>query len=176
MHRLLETVGVHRREGDSMTSLTRRNVAATVILTIGLLQMAGEVSGSRTLKGVGAATVAAPFPKVFCDVAGLEAFASTFTLSGETREGIVFEQRITPEVYARLSGPYNRRNAYGAALSFAPRLPTAMWRSVAQHGLREGGALRRELGLPDDIARVRIRIETQTRGRDDVWEFDVPLE
>ena len=51
-----------------------------------------------------------------------------------------------------------------------------MWRSVAQHGLRAGGPLRRELGLPDDTARVRIRIETQTRGRRDVWEFDVPLE
>ena len=159
-----------------MTSSARRNVAAVVILGIGLLQIAGEVCGSRTLKGIGAASVAAPFPKVFCDVAGLEAFASTFTLSGETHGGGVFEEQITPERYARLSGPYNRRNAYGAALSFAPRLPEAMWHSVARYGLREGGPLRAELGLPDDIARVDIRIQTQTRGRDDVWEFEVPLE
>ena len=158
-----------------MTS-ARRNVAAGVILAVGLLQIVGEACGSRTLRGLGAATVAAPFPKVFCDVAGLEAFASTFTLSGETCDGTAFEQRITPELYARLAGPYNRRNAYGAALSFAPRLPEAMWCSVAQHGLREGGPLRRELGLPDDIARLCIRIETRTRGRADVWEFNVPLE
>ncbi|HSH39146.1 MAG TPA: hypothetical protein VK993_10200 [Chthoniobacterales bacterium] len=159
-----------------MSSATRRNVAALAVLVIGLLQMAGEACGSRTLKGLGAATVAAPSPKVFCDVTGLEAFASTFTLSGETRGGVVFEARITPELYAHLTGPYNRRNAYGAALSFAPRLPEPMWRSVAQYGLRKDGPLRREIKLPDDIARVRIRIETQTRGRDDVWEFDVPLE
>lgn len=159
-----------------MTPLQRRNAAAFVILAIGLVQMAGEVFGSRTLRGIGAATAAAPFPKVFCDVDGLEAFASTFTLSGETRGGTTFETQITPELYARLAGPYNRRNAYGAALSFAPRLPEPMWRSVAQHGLREGGQLRRELGLPEDATRIRIRIETQTRGRPDVWEFEVPLE
>ena len=159
-----------------MTSSARRNLAAVVILAIGLLQMAGEVCGSRTLRGIGAATVAAPSPKVFCDVAGLEAFASTFTLRGETHGGVAFEQRITPELYAGLGGPYNRRNAYGAALSFAPRLPEPIWHSVARYGLREGGPLRRELGLPEDIARVHVRIQTQTRGRDDVWEFEVPLE
>ena len=159
-----------------MTSRQARNAAAVAIVGIGLLQMAGEVCGSRTLKGIGAATLASPAPKVFCDVAGLEAFASTFTLVGETRGGVAFETRITPELYARLSGPYNRRNAYGAALSFAPRLPEPLWRSVAAHGLREGGPLRRELGLPHDLARVRIRIETQTRGRHDVWEFEVPLQ
>jgi hypothetical protein len=159
-----------------VSSLSVRNATAFVVFAIGLLQMAGEAVGSRTLKGIGAATAAAPFPRVFCDVAGLEAFASTFTLVGETRRGTSFETRITPELYARLSGPYNRRNAYGAALSFAPRLPEALWRSVATHGLREGGPLRGELGLPDDISRLRMRIATQTRGRTDAWNLEVPVE
>ena len=159
-----------------MSSLSLRNAAAFVVFAIGLLQMAGEAAGSRTLKGIGAATAAAPFPKVFCDVAGLEPFASTFALVGETRRGTEFETQITPEVYARLSGPYNRRNAYGAAFSFAPRLPEAMWRSVASYGLRAGGPLRRELGVPEDTSRLRLRIATQTRGRDDVWELEVPIE
>lgn len=168
-------MGVRGRPGGGLSSLTLRNAAAFVLFTIGLLQMAGEACGSRTLKGLGAATAAAPLPKVFCDVAGLEPFASAFTLVGETRSGRVFEIPITPEIYARLSGPYNRRNAYGAALSFAPRLPENLWRSVARHGLREGGPLRRELGLPDDTSRLRVRIATQTRGRDDVWDLEVPL-
>ena len=159
-----------------MNSLKRRDIAACVVLTVGLLQMVGEACGSRVLKGLGAATVAAPLPKVFCDVAGLEPFASTFTLVGETRSGASFETRITPELYARLSGPYNRRNAYGAAFSFAPRLPDGMWRSVAQHGLREGGSLRDELQLPHDVTCVRLRVETRTRGRSERWEFEVPIE
>ena len=159
-----------------MSSLSPRNAAALIVLGLGLLQMAGEACGSRALKGIGAATAAAPLPKVFCDVAGLEPFASTFTLIGETRSGSRFETQITPELYARLSGPYNRRNAYGAALSFAPRLPETMWHSVARYGLREGGPLRAELGLPGDTSRLRVRIATQTRGRDDVWDLEVPIQ
>jgi hypothetical protein len=153
-----------------------RNVAASAIFAAGLLQMVGEVCGSRALKGLGAATVIAPLPKVFCDVDGLEPFASTFTLLGERRDGTTFETQITPEKYARLEGPYNRRNAYGAALSYAPRLPDAMWRSVAHFGFRNGGRVRKELELPCDLKQLRLRIETKTRGRDDRWELQVPLE
>lgn len=51
-----------------------------------------------------------------------------------------------------------------------------MWRSVAHHGLGAGGRLRSELGLPKDITHMRMRIETQTRGRADVWEFEIPIE
>lgn len=157
-----------------MTSPTLRNMAASVLLVLGLLQIIGEVFGSPPLKGLGAATAAAPFPKVFCDIKGLEGFASTFTLIGKTRSGTAFETRITPELYANLRGSYNRRNAYGAALSFAPRLPEAMWRSVANYALGANGRLRAELGLPSDTVDLRIRIATKTRGRDEVWEIDVP--
>jgi len=158
-----------------MNSLTFRNAAAFALIGVGLLQMLGEVCGSRALRGLGAATAAAPFPKVFCDVAGLEGFASTFTLIGQMRSGVLFEKPITPQVYSRLRGSYNRRNAYGAALSFAPRLPEPMWQSVARYGLCDRGPLRSELQLPHDLEWLRVRIATQTRGRGDVWEIEVPL-
>ena len=158
-----------------MNSLTLRNAAAFALIGVGLSQMAGEACGSRALRGLGAALAAAPSPKVFCDVAGLEGFASTFTLIGQTRSGVLFEKQITPEVYSRLRGSYNRRNGYGAALSFAPRLPEPMWRSVAHYGLGDGGPLRSELELPDHLEWLRVRIATQTRGRGDVWEIEAPL-
>lgn len=159
-----------------MTSLTRRNIATAALLVLGLSQMIGEVCGSRELRGLGAATAAAPFPKVFCDMGGLEGFASTFTLIGRTSSGTRFETKITPELCAGLRGSYNRRNAYGAALSFAPRLPDAMWHSVAKYGFGSNGPLRTELGLPTDTVDLRIRIATQTRGRHEVWEIEVPLQ
>jgi hypothetical protein len=159
-----------------MTSLIRRNIAAAALLILGLTQMSGYVCGSRLMRGLGAATAVAPFPKVFCDMSGLEGFASTFTVIGKTQSGRAFETRITPELYTGLRGSYNRRNAYGAALSFAPRLPDAMWQSVANYALRANGPLRKELGLPKDSEELRIRIATQTRGRDDVWEMEVPLQ
>ena len=64
---------------------------------------------------------------------------------------------------------YNRRNAYGAAISFAPKLPENLWRSVYDYGWRKDGPLRREWGVPNDIAEVTTVLRTGTRGRQDCW-------
>jgi hypothetical protein len=166
------------REGDrggaSMNAKRVRHALAWTLGAVGLLQMAGDVLNNRVLRGLGAATAVAPFPKVFCDLNGMEPFASTFTLLAETEDGRTTELEITPEVYAKLGGPYNLRNAYGAALSYAPRLPEALWQAVADHGLREDGPLQRELELPENVKRWGIVIATRTRGRNDVWRLDLP--
>lgn len=146
-----------------------RNGTALALCAVGLLQMAGDLTGLVALKGIGAASAASPFPKVFSDVRGLETFASEFTLQVETRSGDHLAIPITPQRYQRLAGPYNRRNVYGAALSYAPRLPAPLWQAVYCYGLRPDGPLRRELGVPDDAARIGVRIRTNTRGRDDTW-------
>jgi hypothetical protein len=149
-----------------------QNLAATLVLILSLLQTVGDLTGSRVLKGIGAASAASPLPKVFCESRGFEPFASTFLLRAETPNGEVIERQITPELYQHLTGPYNRRNAYGAALAYAPRLPRPLWEAVANYGLRPGGPLRRELALPTDMLRVTILISTQTRGRGDRWLLD----
>lgn len=102
---------------------------------------------------------------------GLETFASTFTLSGVDGEGAPFALELTPELYGRLRGSYNRRNVYGAALSYAPRLPEELWQAVFCHAFDGDGPLRRELGLPDGAHALTMTIRTQTRGRDDEWEL-----
>ena len=93
------------------------NIAAVILTLLGCLQMAGHLAGSRVMRGAGAALVLAPFPKVFADVEGLETFASTFTLHWSDNQGD-HALAITPELYSRLRGAYNRRNVYGAALSY----------------------------------------------------------
>lgn len=148
-----------------------RNAAAAALCAVGLLQIAGELFGLRALKGIGAASVVAPFPKVFSDVNGLEPFASEFTLEVETAPGQWSGSPITPELYRRLTGPYNRRNVYGAALSYAPRLPDDLWQAVFCYGLGAQGPLRTELELPEHPVRIRVRIHTKTRGRDDAWRL-----
>lgn len=145
------------------------NIVAAIITVIGCTQMAGYLAGSRELRAVGLATVAAPLPKVFSEVDGLETFASEFTLRGIDAAGHPFTLAITPELYARLEGCYNRRNVYGAALSYAPRIPEALWTAVFCYGLKPGGPLRRELGLPDDARNVTVEIRTKTRGRTGTW-------
>lgn len=108
-------------------------------------------------------------PKVFSDVDGLETFACDYTLHGVAGDGKSFSIHITPELYAHLEGCYNRRNAYGAALSYAPRMPEALWSAVFCYGLRADGPLRREFGLPPGAHGLSVEIRTKTIGRSDSW-------
>jgi hypothetical protein len=133
--------------------------------------MVGDLTGVKAIKGLGAATVASPLPKVFSDVRGLETFASDFSLSFQLPGGNQRELSITPELYQRLAGPYNRRNVYGAALAYAPRLPLPLWETVFCYGLKPGGPLRREFAVPDDATNLSVLITTRTKGRHDTWKL-----
>ena len=151
-----------------MDSALRSNLGALLVLLVGSLQFAGVLLQSQVLRGLGAASLAAPLPKVFSDVRGLETFASDFTILYEL-DGETESVAVTPEFYAKLGGPYNRRNVYGAALSYGPRLPEALWTAVFCHGLAPGGPFLVELGIPEQAQAVRVRIDTKTRGRSDSW-------
>jgi len=149
------------------------NIAALGVCVFASTAMVGEALQIPALKGVGLASAIAPCPKVFCDTKGLEAFASKFVLRFETN-GQTAELELTPELYSKLKGPYNRRNVYGAALSFAPRLPEPLWRAVFEYALAIDGPLRQELGIPSDAINLVVVITTKTRGRDDEWELKRP--
>lgn len=164
--------GSTQRPASDPEALRRRNLVALVICVVGCAQMAGYLSGSVALRGIGAATAASPLPKVFSDVDGLETFASQFTLRYRQSDGTLIETAITPELYGRLAGPYNRRNVYGAALSYAPRLPRELWEPVFCYGLRPEGPLRAELGLVSGVSDISVRIRTRTRGRNDAWTLE----
>ena len=96
--------------------------AALFLLIVGLLQMTGDLLRLPALKAVAAATGASPAPKVFSSVQGLETFSSTFYLEWRDRDGVAHTVELTPELYSRVRGPYNRRNVFGAALAYAPIL------------------------------------------------------
>jgi hypothetical protein len=151
-----------------------RDGAAVFLTIVGCLQMTGYLVGSDILRGIGAATAASPFPRVFSDIDGLETFASEFTLRYRDPGGSSVALEITPQVYGRLGGPYNRRNVYGAALSYAPRLPVSLWQSVFCYALAPDGPLRSELGLGSGASDFEVIIRTRTRGRNDMWTLDPP--
>jgi hypothetical protein len=148
-----------------------RNGAAIALAVLACAQMAGYVTGNRVLRGLGAASAMSPLPKVFSDVDGLETFATTFTLRYRKADGAVVETPITPALYGQLGGPYNRRNVYGAALSYAPRLPEPLWQSVYCHGLAPHGPLRTELGL-QGATEISVTIRARTRGRNETWTLE----
>lgn len=142
---------------------------ALAITALGCLQFVGYALQLDRLRGLGAAIGFAPYTKVFCDVDGFETFAARFALSYELPDGRIGELPVTPELYQQLAGPYNRRNVYGAALSYAPRLPEPIWQSVFCYGFK--GPLRREFGIPPEASNLTLVIESKTRGRPDSWRF-----
>lgn len=115
---------------------------ALVLLLLGLAQMAGDLAQLLPLKAVAAATGASPAPKVFSAVQGLETYSTRFYLDlGHQRV------ELTPALYARIEGPYNRRNVFGAALAYGPVLPASLRDPVTRYALCGEAPLLRELGL-----------------------------
>ena len=141
-----------------LKKIIRINVSAILIFCFGLSQMLGFLFNISILRGIGAASTVAPLPKVFSDVDGVETFASTFILQFTDQDGLLQHVSITPEVYARLAGPYNRRNVYGAAFSYGPtpRFPKPLFDRVFEYGLIDPGTLRNEFGLPDGIRNIQF--------------------
>ncbi len=141
---------------------------AVFLVGLGLSQMIGDLvqqtvseGVGRALKGVAAATAASPAPKVFSSVRGLETYSTRFYVEWTDRSGAGHSLHVTPEVYARLRGPYNRRNVYGAALAYGPVLPAELRDPVMRYALCGDAPLLRELGIDhDEIAgRVHVRYE-----------------
>ncbi len=144
----------------------------TLLVLVGLLQSIGFIIKSKEVRGLGMASASSPLPIVFTEVKGVETFASNFYVSYNTSTGEADTVQITPTIYSQLNGPYNRRNVYGAAISYAPVLPDSLRTSVLQFGLCEGTLLE-ELGIPSDAKNVSIIIRTRTAGRNQEWIYQV---
>jgi hypothetical protein len=142
--------------------------APALLLAVGLLQIAGEALRLPVLKGLGAATTASPAPKVFTALEGFEPFSCRFFLEWEDHAGTARSLALTSELYARVRGPYNRRNVYGAVLAAGPVLVSdphlkPLFDEVGRYALCGDAPLLRELGIdPATVAgRVRVRYETR---------------
>ncbi|MEP4078983.1 hypothetical protein [Haloferula sp.] len=153
-----------------------RNIMALVLLVVGVSQMVGYLTGVRALRGVGLASGVSPFPKVFCAADGYEAFAACYFVEGDQWDGELWSRQVDPEWYSQMRGPYNRRNVYGAALAFSPRLPEELRDSILNEALKPGSALRRELGVPEELSDVRVRIVPRDGESEGPWIFPKPCD
>lgn len=141
-------------------------IAATLLLVVGLGQMVGDLLGITPLKAICAVTQVSPLPKVFTAHKGLETYSTKFFIEYTDVNGVAQSIEITPELYGKVGGPYNRRNVYGAVLSYGPVLvqdPKAapMFWQIANYALGGDAPLLRELGIdPATIkGNVRVRYE-----------------
>ena len=132
--------------------------AGLFLAVLGLLTITGDLLHLPLLKGIGTATAASPAPKVFSAVQGYETFSTQFFLEWTDRQGLAQELELTPATYSRITGPYNRRNIYGAMVAYGPVLSNlpiskAMFWGVARYGVMGESPLLKELGIdPAQIA------------------------
>jgi hypothetical protein len=99
-------------------------------------------------------------------VDGLETYSTKFFLEWADLTGTEHTLKLSPEVYSKLEGTYNRRNTYGAALAYAPIFAEGdrtrgMLIEVARYALCGDAPLLQEFGLdPLQIkGPVRVRLE-----------------
>jgi hypothetical protein len=140
------------------------NVRAAILLALGLAQMTFDVLGLRAPKAVAAASGASPAPKVFSAVAGFETYSTRFAVEWRDAAG-AHRREIDADLYARLRGPYNRRNVYGAALAYGPVLAEneatkPMLDAVLAHALCGEAPLLLELELASgEVTGARVVFE-----------------
>lgn len=140
-------------------------VWAGLLLLVGGARMVGDVFGLRALTAVASATQASPAPRVFSSSQGLETYSTRFFVCWSDAQGVEHELELTPAVSARLRGPYNRRNVYGAVLAYGPVLASTDWGrpmigAVMDHALLGERPLLRELGVdPEGVRAVALRYE-----------------
>ena len=145
-----------------------RKALYVAVVIIGLLQIIGYLTKVKTIRDIGMVSASSPLPIVFTEVRGVETFASDFYFRWTNNEGSLEEVLITPNLYSKLKGPYNRRNIYGAAISFGPVLPAELWNPILNYGLCND-VLKDELQLPVSQQNFSVFIKTRTKGKQDEW-------
>lgn len=145
-----------------------RKVLYVLVISIGLIQTVGYILGNKTLRGLGMATCSSPLPIVFTEVKGVETFASDFFVQFTDDKGAQQRVQITPSMYSKLKGPYNRRNIYGAAIAYGPVLNKDLLASILNYGFCKQ-ILLQEMELPLTGNDYQIIIKTKTAGRTDEW-------
>jgi hypothetical protein len=147
---------------------SRQSLITGFLVVIALLQMIGDILNQPWMKAMGAASGASPAPKVFSTVNGLETFSSRFFLVWKDKENVIHRMELTPKVCQGLQGPYNRRNVYGAVLSYGPilsknRAMRDAYESVLAYAFTRKGELLKEIGIDIDSIAEGVSIEVVPR-------------
>jgi len=154
-----------------------------VLLLIGCMSTLGFILDIPELRGLAFATGASPFPVVFSVYNDVETFSLSWILELELNEtgSIPFESVRIPlnsAIYQKLSGPYNRRNVFGAMLSYGPffveHKQIILRQQILHWAICSPAALLIDLGLPLKATRGTITVKSKTIGNENKhWTLNV---
>jgi len=145
------------------------------LVTVGSMQMIGDLTGSAETKGLGAALHVSPAPRVFTTHDGFETFSSQFFIHWQDENGGSHSLELTAKNYEGIRGPYNRRNVFGAALSYGPVLnnnPATkdMFSQVSRYAFCGAAPALKELGVDSPLIRYPIAIELRPKDKNSINE------
>lgn len=147
-----------------------------LVLLIGSLSMLGTVTKLDPVKGIGFMTTASPLPLVFSKFRDVENFSSDYYMDIKFKNGEQTSFKVTPEMYERAQGPYNRRNPYGAVLAYGPMLTKPneliLRDKVMQYSACGQGSFMREIGIDQPIEHINVTVKSKTVAKP-VWNFEV---
>ena len=149
------------------------NLIGFLLIGLGCIQMLGDIMHLPIVKGIGQATNASPAPKVFTSQNGYETFSKQFYFKYYDNKGICKEIEITPHNYQHLKGPYNRRNMYGATISYSPvlvnsEITKSLFNSVGYFAVCGEHSILTEMGIDYDKSKeVILRIKPRHPKQDD---------
>lgn len=149
------------------------------LIVLGSLNILGFVTGQAWLRGLSIASVASPLPFVFSQFRGYETFAADYEVIAHYENGQKESVAISPPLYSKLGGTYNRRNTYGAAASYGPRMTKPSEEALVNHvlafGLCEGGPIARQLADPN-VRSATLEVRSRTAGSTEVWTKTIDCE
>ncbi len=130
----------------------KHKIILIFLSVVGTMQLTGDLLNWPLLKALGAATGSSPAPKVFTSQNGFETYACKFYISWSDHNGHHRTLELTPSIYKGVKGPYNRRNSYGAIISYAPVLyanpkTKAMFLSTLRYSFSGKTTVLEELGI-----------------------------
>lgn len=161
--------------------MDRRSLLGAGLIALGTLQAWTDVAGLARVRGAAAAAGASPAPRIFSAVRGLETYSTRFYVEWDERAGATRSVELTPELYARMRGPYNRRNVYGAALAYGPVLAhdertRPMLDAVLRAALGGDAPLLLELGIDARGRTGPVRIRYEPAGGTDLGDLPRTIE
>lgn len=143
---------------------------AAILCFFAVIKTVADIFGFEKISAVAAISHVSPAMKVFTTQRGYETFSPTFELTINQQNGQEAILRLNSKNYAGLRGPYNRRNVYGALISYAPVLVSLprtekMWQTMAKNAFCRQDSVLFELGIDDASSVASVLIEYHRRDK-----------
>lgn len=152
----------------------KNNLKYILLILVGFISIFGKLIGNEKMIGLGFISASSPLPLVFSQFRGVEGFALSYIIDYQV-DGSWKKLKISPEVYAQLAGPYNRRNVFGAAMAGAPMLTgkkeSRLIKRLHKYSLCDG-PLAKELGIDKNSSRFIVHIKSETLNDNRTWKVE----